>query len=81
MNRLLCPVPAVAPPCRHTSAQAVKRAERLTVSALAALSNFLEAIGDEANAELCVPGAHDATGFDEDGAQSHQVGEVKEIQM
>lgn len=52
--------------------QAVKRSERLTVSALSALSNFLDAVGAEANSALClVPAAdhgHDAaTGADEDG--------------
>lgn len=53
--------------------QAEKRAERLTVSALSALSNLLEAVGDEANSELCTPSADGATGCDGDAAQSHQV--------
>lgn len=63
--------------CPGTAAQAAKRAERLTVSALAALSNFLEAVGEEANAELCVPSAADSTtGFDEDVARSQVCGGV-----
>ncbi|CAM9275539.1 unnamed protein product [Hapterophycus canaliculatus] len=38
-----------------TSEEAEKRVERLHVSALAALSNFLDAVGEEANSALCRP--------------------------
>eukprot|EP00903_Cladosiphon_okamuranus_P017695 g16294.t1 len=55
-----------------TAEEAEKRAERLTVSALSALSNLLGAVGDEANSDLCAPSADGATGFDDDAAQSHQ---------
>lgn len=61
---------------RTVTIQAVKRSERLIVSALSALSNFLEAVGPEANSALCaVPSDHDdagAAGADEDG-QSRSV--------
>lgn len=62
----------------HT-AQAEKRAERLSVSALAALSNLLEAVGEDANSALCRPVDVDTASVDgEDAGQSRQVRKVRE---
>ncbi|CAM9284215.1 unnamed protein product, partial [Scytosiphon promiscuus] len=56
-----------------TAEEAEKRAERLSVSALAALSNFLEAVGEEANSALCRPADVDPASADsEDAGQGRQ---------
>lgn len=66
-----CSCARVAPP--GLVGQAVKRAERLSVSALTGLSNFMDALGAEANADLCRPGKEDAGTAEVDASQSPQV--------
>lgn len=53
--------------------QAVDRAERLSVSALKALSNLMEALGEEANAALCHGGDNGVMTSVEDASQKQKV--------